>query len=240
MKKLMLCCLLAAGFISLRAQTASTICMEELRTALQAVDQRAWLQSEKAFLAEYTFTYQMQASPDEAPATVEATTLISKGTLHQTDPDNEVYSNSTEAFVYRPGQLVIYQVNSQLNSLWLLDRVDPGILDYATVNECNFIPPTATDSTFKEYKLSINAEGQAKYKVTSLLVITNPVGHRILRIKITYAAGAKYTFTEYRFHHIHQDAFPGMAVPDVRSYIYAADGNLLPRFAGCKFFDRRR
>jgi hypothetical protein len=222
------------------SQTASTICIEELKTALTAVDQRAWIQSEKVFLAEYVMTYQLQSNASDKPVTVEATTLISKGIMHQTDPDQETYSTESEAYVYRPFQMVIYQVGSQFKDLWLLHQFDPGILAFSTVNECLFLQPSSTDSTLKEYRLTVNAEGQAKYNITSFVVHTNPVGNALKKIKIVYAAGAKYTFAEYQFHHIHTDAFPGTTAPDIKSYFYAADWQLLPRYGGCKVMDMRR
>lgn len=227
---------LSLSSFSLVAQTASTICLEEVKNAYTSIDHQALLQAPGHSTLDYTRKYSVRANPDESFSAKENRTYA-PGQLRWKHAEGLTVSDENEAFIYREGQYVIYRTKSQLKKeAPVIPNVDLGIFAHCTALDCQY----TADRSNKSAYLVVDAAGQEKYQISSMTVETNPLDGSLVRIQVNYLAPNIYLEADYHFEKIHNEAQPAKKLGSVSSIFLQEDGSPQPKYEGIKMMDYRR
>lgn len=226
------------------AQTASNICLEELKTAWQSVDQAKLLQGDQVTSLEYDITYTMTSDPEKKVISGHEKWLIAKNRIHHYSDEGQVFTDENHAFFYRPHQYLIYLAPSALKDEKVFQSIDAGFWSYCTVTHCDYIKTGAYEwngqtVTPKEYAIEISPEGQKKYQITSLEVITDPVFKRLISMDLTYSGKMLYSSAKYSLTSFSVKASQEAGLTSLDEQFLAEPGKLKPPYDGCTLQDVR-
>ena len=234
--RLLLILLCSFPLTSLIGQTASTICLNEVKAAYASIDHEKLLQAPGQSNLQYTREYAVRANPQEFFKSSESRTY-SPGQLNYKHYEGLTVTDEEEAFILREGQYVIYRTGSQLKKeAPVVNGLDAGIFEHCTALNCKF----TADRSNKSAYLVVDAAGQKKYQISDLTIETNPLDSSLVRIQVNYLAPHLYQEADYHFEKISMDPQAKEQMGKAASVFLKEDGSLKDQFKGNKLMDYRR
>lgn len=230
--------------VPLFSQTASNICLDELKTVWQSVDQAKLLQGDQVTTLEYDITYTMTSDPEKKQISGHEKWLIARNRIHHYSDEGQVFTDENHAFFYRPHQYLIYLAPSALKDEKIFQSIDAGFWSYCTVTHCDYIKTGAYEwngqtVTPKEYQIEISPEGQKKYQVTSIKVVTDPVFKRLISMDLIYSGKMLYSSAKYSLTSFNSIPAQEAALTTLDEQFLAEPGKLKPPYDGCTLQDVR-
>lgn len=230
--------------VSMQAQTAHSLCMDEIKAAYASIDHEALLKSDKVSRIEYQIAYMVAADPDKTVRRANESWLLTKGQSHHISEDMHIYTDGEKSYNYRPHQFVIYCANSSLGTEGVIKNVDAGIWDHVEILSCEFTNEGAykvgeETITPKEMMLVVDEEGQKKYSVTAMTVVIDPVKEQLMRISLDYIGKVLYSTADYNFTTITNDYSPEKPLGKLDEIFLDETGKLKTGYTGCRLIDVR-
>lgn len=243
-KKIFPFCLLLLLSLQMQAQTAFSICLDEMREAYSSIDHHQLLESDKIARVDYRISYVITADPSGREVNARESWLITKGRSHHLSEDMHIYTDEEKAYNYRPHQFVVYCSNSSLGEEGIIKSLDAGIWDHCQVVSCEYTNEGAYQEgeatiTPKEAMLIVDEAGQKKYHISSMTVVTDPVKKQLQRISLEYVGKTLYSRASYLFTDIQTDYQPETPLGTLDELFLDNDGKLKDGFSGCKLIDVR-
>lgn len=237
--------LLFAHFTHLKAQTASNICLDELKATWSSMDAQALSQSPNVTQIKYDLDYVMATDPAQKLIHSRESWLLAQNQIRHFTEDMHTYTDGSDAYFYRPQQFIVYHGAPTLKEERIIPQMDAGIWQYCLVTECFYVTEgsyslNGTTITPKEYHLEISPEGQKKYNISSLMVRTDPVYKKLIYIDLTYQGKTLYskaTFTITDYISTTAEETPISSITDL---MMESPGQLKAPFSGSKLIDIRR
>lgn len=239
-KRILLFLLPFLGLLSLdtSAQIASDICLTEVTSAFRQVDPALLLNASQATRIEYMHTYVMRADPEKKTNKGTEVRMYDQGVLYHDSPDQLTVTDKKEAFNHRKNQFVIYRTRGSIDKACVLPKADPELFKHCFVRECHFVPAPGHDSiSYKRAFMTVNAEGQKKYQVKDLEIITNPHDTSLVSIKVNFTPRSPYVNATYDFHSVSHS--PHNPEHSPQGFFLGADGGLKEDFKGVELKDYR-
>jgi hypothetical protein len=231
---LLICLSAAAAF----AQIASSECLEEVKKVYANMDHELLLAGTTQMRFDFKHSYIMRL--DEEGKTVvmeENKTIGPKFYLHDCAEFTDA-SDATEAFSFRKNQFLVYRTKPSLPKAAIIPDVDKGVFAFCFVKECGFIPVPANDTLrHKRAYMTVNEDGQKKYKVKDLEFVWNPWNATIVTIGVTFTEKSMWKWARFDFHSVGPEANP--VGTDVKTTLLDEAGELRPRFKGSDVLDYR-
>jgi hypothetical protein len=230
--------LLSASATSLFAQISSTECLDEVKKVYAQMDHELLLAGAVQMHFGFKHSYIMRL--DETGKTVvldESKTLGPKFYLHDCSEFTEG-SDDKEGFSFRKYQFLVYRTKPTLAKAALIPDVDKGIFATCFVKECGFIPVPNNDTLrYKRAYMTVNDDGQKRYKVRDMEFVWNPWNHAIVAITVNFTDKSMWKWAKFEFSSIIPEAIP--LSTDVKSMLLDESGELRPRFKGSEILDYR-
>lgn len=238
MKKLLLILnlLVCTGGVAF-AQVASDVCLEEVRVALRQIDPDHCMAGPDPVRIACTHRYVMRSDARREARTEKEVWIFAPDFFQHENGEALEVSDGKEAFNWRKQQFVVYRTGSSLEKAGLLPGVEEGLLDHCLVKECDYVPiPGEDSSSHKRARLTVDAEGQKKYKVRDLEVITNPYDTSLVSIRVNFLAPSLYVSSEMEF--VPAPA-PEQVPGSAREVFLEENGELREKFQGARLMDYR-
>lgn len=225
---------------AVHAQIASSECLPEVKAVYQRIAPQTLLKSDKVTMIKYHHTYTTKTDPNKEKRMGEEWRMYSRDFVLHDSPDVMECSDAGETFHYRRHQFVIYRTKSALSKAAIIPGSDEGLFDHCLVRECRFVPHPDIDSTnYKRAFLTVNAEGQKKYKIKDMEVIWNPADSAIVRAVVNFTEASMTTWAAYKFHSIEPDYQADPKPTDAKAEFLEASGELKNKFTGVELKDYR-
>lgn len=225
----------------IQAQTASTICLEEARQAFNTIDEAVQTAQDSAVFIQWSLTAKFREKPGMPPLVSRESMIYTRDKAIYMSQDYNLYADRQEAFNHQLNQYTIYRVKSTLGKMPVMQGIDGGIFQYASVKYCGFYKAEIPEErTWKERYITLNLDGMRKYNVSGIRLITDPVDGSLKVIHVEYYGTSMYTEAEYRFIKIDTHYKPEGGVKKISDYFLAPDGKLLPDYGTTKILDYRK
>jgi hypothetical protein len=220
-------------------QVASTECIVEAKAVYGHIDHQNMLDRDQATLLRYEHRYIMKTDPKAEKRGGEETRIYARKFMHHMASDFEECTDATEAFNHRKFQFMVYRTASTLSKAGLVPGVDRGIFDHCLVRRCEFIPAPGQDSSsHKQAFLTVDAEGQKKYRVKDLEMVWDPVSGDMVSLIVNFTERSRTQWASYKFLEIN-DAYTRETPISSAASIFLSGEGLADRFKGSELKDYR-
>ena len=228
--------LLSFAFLG-HAQTASDVCLEEVRVAWNKVDAPTLLAKSEGTTLCYVHEFVMRADPKQERVRNDECRSYGNGVYVCENKDQRIVSNAQEAFAYRTKQFMVYRTKGVLAQAELVPKMNPGIFEHCLVRECHFVPAPGQDSiSHKRACMTLDAEGQKKYQIIDLEIVTNPHDTTLVSLQANFSPRSLYKYAKWEFRMVER---MGVTPAPPRTQFLDAEGQLQSKYKGVGLQDHR-
>lgn len=239
MKRIFILFMILTSLKGLKAQVASTICLDETRKAFAQIDPDQLLKSGSGVSMSYQHTYVMRMDPKQEEKVAQEERTYGMDYYRLDSPDELISGDSKETFTYRKFQNVVYRTRASLEKSGLIPMAKAELFDHCLVRECHFVPAPGRDSiSYKRAYMTVDEAGQKQFQIKNMEFITNPHNGGLISIRVNFTDRAlfKWSFFEFGEGNRNQKTAPGSAAEE----FMGEGGELKENFKGVSLKDYRR
>lgn len=183
-----------------KAQTNSSDCMEQVKKAFDQIDHSRLMQLDSLTEWQFHYSYITRTDPEKRTFEFDEEMVYGKSFYLRSNNSGSSGSDASEAFHFKKDQFTVYRTKPNLNNAGFLPAVDAGIWKYGTVVQCDYVPAPGQDNNRHKHALvTINAEGQKKYKVTQIEYLWDPISETTLEVTVSYTPQSLTTWAKVKF-----------------------------------------
>jgi hypothetical protein len=218
------------------AQLTSTECLAEAQKVFAQIDHQLLMAAQTQTRLAFKHTYVMRLDPDGKTVVMEESKTFGPQFYSYDCAEFTDISDATEAISHRKNQFIIYRTKSTLAKAAVVPEMDKGIFGTCTVRECTFIPKNDT-LRHKRAFMTLNEEGQKRYKISDMELVWNPKSGAIVSLMVNFTEKSMWKWAKFEFQSIGPVAVPvPMTVPTI---LLDEAGELRPAFRGSDVLDYR-
>ena len=239
MKRISTIFIVLLSLTGLKAQVASTICLDETKKVFEQIDPGQLLKSGSATVLAYQHTYIMRMDPKQEKKVAAEERMYGDDIYRHDSPDQLVTGDYKETFTYRKFQNVVYRTNASLEKAGLIPLATAELFDHCLVRECHFVPAPGEDSiSYKRAFMTVNEAGQKKFQIKDMEFISNPHDWSLISVRVNFTDKSLFKWSFFEFE---QGKGGGQAAPASAAEEFLGDGGeLKEEFEGVSLKDYRR
>lgn len=221
------------------AQTASSICLEEMLSSWQKADLE--FLSGKTDPTGIEFKYSYLHSENKESVTQHVKLEAGNGQSRYKASDQWIISDGVETFTWFPDRFVIYRTNARSSDRFLVKEIPAGLFSKGIITDCDFIPHTGNDTlAWKKYRFFADSSAKKQYGISKVEFISDPWDTIPIHLRIDFEPGQQLIWAEYDFTRVEIPSNPEQPWEIPAGFVLDSEGKPKPEFKGAKLMDYRR
>ena len=221
------------------AQTASTLCLEEMLACWRKVDLEFLSQKPDPTGTEFRYSY--LHSENKAPVVQKIRVEAGAGQSRYMGPEQWIISDGKETFTWFPDRFIIYRTNARLADRFLVKEIPSGLFKKGIVTDCEYIPHTGNDTlAWKKYRFFANEEAKKEYGINKIEFVIDPWDTLPISMRIDFEPGQLLVWALYEFGRVEIPLGEWDYWEAPANFVLDGEGKPKPLFRGAKLFDYRK